>query len=224
MVGAAAAGCTAAQPLRFVVGADSGPVEVATEKRQDRPPLDRRAIDDAVARAVVERAATPSAQARSVESSDPELKSALALLSQEPTGAAHRRVAWAYFALGVLDRAQDHFVAALRVNPRDASAYDGRARVWREWGLYAMGLADAARAVYFAPQAPWAENTRGTLLEAIGDTCGALRAYTRAAALEPTATYPRQNIASMRQAGRHCGDAPATTKRPPGGGRQVSVE
>ena len=59
----------------------------------------------------------------------------------------------------MLDAAYRHFNRALALNPRDAAAYEGLARVWRDWGLPQLALGDAHRATFFAPQSASARNT-----------------------------------------------------------------
>ena len=41
-------------------------------------------------------------------------------------------------------------------------------RVWRDWGLPALALGDAHRAIYYAPQSASARNTYGTVMQALG--------------------------------------------------------
>ena len=130
----------------------------------------------------------------SLESSDERLAAALLVLKQLPSGAAHRRVADEYARLGVLDAAQVHYRAAIDLNPQDAAAYDGLARVWRDAGLPALALSEAHRAVYFAPLSPEAQNTLGTVLQALGQPGLAVTAYERAVALAPDATYAVNNL------------------------------
>jgi tetratricopeptide (TPR) repeat protein len=101
----------------------------------------------------------------------------------------HRSVAERYRELGILDAAYDHFDRARQLDPTDAAAYEGLARVWRDWGFPRLGLADASRAVYFAPSRATAYNTLGTLLAGVGRQREARRAWNRALALEPRALW-----------------------------------
>src|SRR4029079_6395002 len=103
-----------------------------------------------------------------LEDFDPELTAARKLLASNGTANHYRRVAEAYARLRVFDAAYDHFSAALRLDAKDAAAYDGRARVWRDWGLPGRGLSDAYRAVYLAPNSPVPRNTLGTLFVRLG--------------------------------------------------------
>jgi Flp pilus assembly protein TadD len=94
----------------------------------------------------------------------------------------------------VLDLAIEHFDEALKTDARMAGAYDARARVWRDWGLLGAAIADANRAVFFAPRSAGARNTLGTILAAIGDRVSAAAAYRCAISLEPAATWARTNL------------------------------
>src|SRR5262245_23988112 len=66
--------------------------------------------------------------AASLEKTNPELIAARLALSISPTAENHRRVGELYARLGVADAAYDHFMAAIRLTPRDAAAWDGLAR------------------------------------------------------------------------------------------------
>jgi tetratricopeptide (TPR) repeat protein len=129
-----------------------------------------------------------------VESRDPKLAAALLVLRLRPSAAHHRVAADEYRRLGVLDVAFDHLTAAIRMNPKDAAAYDARARIWREWGAPRLGMGDAARAVFYAPGSAAAQNTLGTLLAATDQRDDARRAFTKALALDPSASFARENL------------------------------
>lgn len=129
-----------------------------------------------------------------IESTDPRLAAALATLQIMPTAAAHRNVAAEYVRLRLLDVAYDHYRRATVLDREDGGAYDGLARIWRDWGLAQLGLGDARRAVYFAPWSPEAHNTLGTLLQALGQRPKARAAYEQALALDPSAAYAANNL------------------------------
>ena len=135
-----------------------------------------------------------SVSGQTLESWDPRLSAALTELIVTPTPGAHRRVALEYRRLGVLDMAHDHFTAAVRLDPDDAAAHDGLARIWRDWGFPELGLADACRAVQIAPSSPAAANTLGTLLESAGQIREARQWYARAVGLDPEAAYALNNL------------------------------
>jgi tetratricopeptide (TPR) repeat protein len=138
-------------------------------------------------------ASVQNALGATVEAQDPALAAALLRLAVIPTSAHHRAVAAEYRRLHILDAAFDHLSAATRLNPRDAAAYDARARIWRDWGFPELGMADSARAVFYAPRSAAAHNTRGTLLAAAGFTEDALREFEAALALDPGASFARVN-------------------------------
>jgi Tfp pilus assembly protein PilF len=129
-----------------------------------------------------------------IEARDPKLASALLMLRLLPSAAHHRAAADQYRRLGVLDAAFDHLTAAIRMNPRDAAAYDARARIWRDWGAPRLGMGDAVRAVYYAPRSAAAHNTFGTLLAADQQRDEARRKFLAALTLDPTASFARDNL------------------------------
>lgn len=128
-----------------------------------------------------------------LESENAELKAAIVALQAAPSAAAHRKVADAYFRLRVYDMSYRHYEFALRIDPRDAAAYDGLARVCRDWGVPG-GLGHAYQAIALAPAWPVAHNTLGTLLFAIGKTADAVSRFEQALALDATAGYARRNL------------------------------
>jgi Flp pilus assembly protein TadD len=129
-----------------------------------------------------------------VEASDPTLSAALLKLATVSTPEAHRTVADRYRALGILDLAHDHFLRASQLDRADAAAYEGLARILRDWGFPQLGLPDASRAVYYAPSSASAHNTLGTLLAALGHASEARREYERAVQLDPRAAYALSNL------------------------------
>lgn len=132
--------------------------------------------------------------ASTVEAQDPELTAALAELAVIGEPAQHRRVAERFRQLKILDAAYDHFARARTLDPTDAAAHDGLARIWRDWGFPHLGLGDASRSVYYAPTWAPAHNTLGTILAALGRAEEARRAYEHARALDPGAAYIRSNL------------------------------
>jgi tetratricopeptide (TPR) repeat protein len=138
-----------------------------------------------------------------VEASDPGLARALTAVALLPSPATHRAVAREYRRLKVDDAAFDHLKAATRLDPADALAYDQLARIWRDWGFPNLGLADASRAVYYAPQSAAAHNTKGTLLAAVGQQDAARREFETALSLDPDASFAVENLCRLdRLAGR----------------------
>jgi tetratricopeptide (TPR) repeat protein len=129
-----------------------------------------------------------------IESEPGAVRDALAAANLSPTGPNLRRVAEAYRQVGVLDVAYAYYSRALKIDDRDAAAYEGLARIWRDWGFPHLGMGDAHRATYFAPRSAAAYNTLGTLLQAVGNTKGARSAFERALVLEPKAAYALNNV------------------------------
>ena len=94
----------------------------------------------------------------------------------------------------ILDQAHEYFTRAVKLDPTDAASYEALARIWRDWGTPALGLADAYRAVHYAPDSPSAANTLGTMLQALGYAADAKAWYGRALALDPHAWYALNNL------------------------------
>ena len=132
--------------------------------------------------------------AATLESSDERLKAALAQLAFTPTAQAHRQVALEYRRLRVLDHAQEHFAAAVKLDPRDVVSRGGMARIWRDWGFPNKALPEARRAVADAPGSATAANTLGTVFQALGNFDEAKRWYGRAVALDAGAWYALNNL------------------------------
>jgi tetratricopeptide (TPR) repeat protein len=181
---------------RFVSGRPS--VEDLVKKRVGVEPKEskasfarriRRLVDEARA-----TARSPNSMAITVEATDSDLRDALTHLALAPSPSAHRQVASHYTRLGIKDMAYEHLTHAIRLNKRDAAAYDARARLWRDLGLPHLGIGDAHRAVYYAKSSPVAHNTLGTLLEALGLHEEARLTYEKAVTLDPQAWYARANV------------------------------
>jgi len=137
---------------------------------------------------------TTTSSVATLESRDPELAAGLVLLSTNPSAEVHLSVGELYRSRGVLDSAHKHFNAAAKLAPKNADAYEGLARTWRDWGVPTLALGDASRARFYAPQSASVQNTLGTILQGLGQIDGARRAYERAIALESHATYAMSNL------------------------------
>ena len=129
-----------------------------------------------------------------LEARDPALAADLLLLASAPSAERHRLIAERYRNLGVLDAAYRHFNSALALNPRDAAAYEGLARIWRDWGLPQLAVGDAHRATFYAPDSASARNTFGTIMQALGRYADAKASYELASWLDPNAAYPVNNL------------------------------
>jgi tetratricopeptide (TPR) repeat protein len=199
---------------RFIARTGSGPIEILA----GQAPAVKALSTDAIRKAeVAARAARgPAPVVATIELRNSALRGALSSLRSDPTALAYLHVAEEYRRAGVLDQACDYFDEALRRDPRLAAAYDGRARVWRDWYIPAAGLGDSARAVYYAPRSASAHNTQGTLLLAIGECAAARSAFQKAIDLDPAATYARINLQTVnqrRQDGQRCEPAQLTAGR-----------
>ena len=139
-------------------------------------------------------AAPPRAESPSLETHDTRLRAAIAAAVLARTPASYRLVAAEYWRVGVFDRAHEYLNAALAMAPQDAATFDALARLWRDAGFPQLGLADAHRAVYFAPHSAVAHNTLGTLLQALGRRVPARESYERAARLDASAAYALNNL------------------------------
>jgi tetratricopeptide (TPR) repeat protein len=129
-----------------------------------------------------------------VETFDTELGAALFQAKLHPTSAAARRVAAAYARLGIFDKAHEYLQRAVKSDPGNAANYEALARLWRDVRMPYLGLSDAHRAVYYAPDWPVAHNTLATLLQAMGQRANARVEYERALVLEPSAAYALNNL------------------------------
>lgn len=181
---------------RFVSGRPS--VEDLVRKRVGVEAKESKASFARRIRRLIEEARNtaraPNSMAITVEATDLNLRDALAHLALAPSPSAHREVASHYSRLGIKDMAYEHLSHAIRLNKRDAAAYDARARLWRDLGLPHLGIGDAHRAVYYAKESPVVHNTLGTLLEALGLHEEARLTYEKAVALDPQAWYARANV------------------------------
>ena len=139
------------------------------------------------------RPANPTA-ATTLEGRDPELAAALLHVQVSPSAEWHLVAGGLYRQHSVLDAAYRHYNAAAKLQPRNAEAYDGLARIWRDWGLPGLAVGDAVRARFYAPESPVVHNTFGTIMQALGRTADARRAYERARQLDDRATYALNNL------------------------------
>jgi len=129
-----------------------------------------------------------------VESFDSELGAALVEARVNPSPAAARRVAAAYARHGIFDMAHQYLTAAVKADPRDAASHEALARLWRDVRMSNIGIGDAYRAVYYAPDWAAAHNTLGTLLQALGKRGAARLEYEKALALDSSAAYALNNL------------------------------
>jgi len=187
----------------FIIKNGSGPVDVGHGVGFKK--IDRGQVERARREALARRAAAAPEQLRSIEGTDVALRNALAALGQLESAAAHVAVAQQYWRLHVYDAVYDHYTDAIRLEPRNVTALDGRARVWRQWHMTEPALSDAHRARYFGPERPDVLNTLGTILEQAGQ-CGAARdAYASALKLDPSAGWAKDNLVRLEGRTDTCG-------------------
>lgn len=172
-------------PNRFVRGVD-GPVDVQV------PPAAAEAVREFAALSALDPVAK-SSELPTLEKEAAALSAALSALGRQQTPDSLRIVAAEYHRLGVYDQAHKYLTRALVTKPSDSDLLDARARVSRDWGLLEPALADATRAVYFAPKSASAKNTLGTVLFGLGKTAEALAAFDDAVTLDATATFALNN-------------------------------
>ena len=140
------------------------------------------------------QAGDSAAAPRLLESSDPALAAALARVGADPSAASHVAAADVYLQRGIEDRAFDHYTKASRLDPKNGRAYEGLARIWRQWGLPHLALGDAHRGVHYAPRSAAARNTLGMVMEALGLLDAAAENYRRATELDANAAYAFNNL------------------------------
>ena len=148
------------------------------------------------------RAKTSSSGAELAERWSPALGAAVARHAAAPTVGHEVELAHVYRDAGILDQAYDHYEAATRLDRREAAAWDGLARIWRDWGYPGLGLGDAHRAVWADPGSAAARNTLGTILQLLGKNLEAHDQFARAVALDPGAAYAHYNLAVVCSAER----------------------
>lgn len=209
LIATAATGCAARRPVsvadHFIKQGEptidlGGPAVTATT---DEYVAQLRAL------AAQARPRTKTTSPENLETQDTQLRDALAALAVTPSAATHRRVALEYRRLGILDAAFTHASAAVKRDPKDAAAYDLRARIWRRWGLPQLGITDAKRAVALARTSATAWNTLGLLLEGSGSMTHAISAYLHAVRYDAQGAYAWSNLC---RSWLKAGEGPAATQ------------
>ena len=184
------------QPATVNPPAASGTVNASASASAVNPPASMSLAEFmAKARAIAAKAKpqarVPIAQ---IEGSDPRLAAALLVAKASPSPQTLRHVAEEYYRLGIHDRAHDYLHQALTLDSRDAATYDALARLWRDGGFSDVALADAQRALYYAPASAAAHNTLGTVYQALGRRKQAAEQYQRALQIDPAAAYALNNL------------------------------
>jgi tetratricopeptide (TPR) repeat protein len=207
-------GCATRPPSTpFIVRSGHGPLDAGHTvpiKPARRAEIERAGREAQAARAA-ERQPVPA-----IEHLDARLRTALAALGHHESADTHIGVAVNYWRLGVYDAAFDQYSDALRLEPKNATALDGRARIWRHWGITEFALNDIHRAMFYAPERADLRNTLGTILEAAGQCQEASRAYAAALKLDPSAGWAKSNLdrLSCDRADRAGLTAPGDSRRP----------
>ena len=132
-----------------------------------------------------------------VETQDPRLAGALVLAAAVRTPENLVAVAYRYQQLRILDKALDYYSAAVAIDPKNAPAYDGRARIWRDWGRLNEALGDATRSTFISPDDAVGWNTMGTVLQRLNRRREARDAFTRSIALAPGEPHAWNNLCYM---------------------------
>jgi tetratricopeptide (TPR) repeat protein len=211
LIGIAVSGCVTSprSSSPFIIRKGDGPIHAGHVAPM--PHAAKLRLDEAHRAAVAKRAAEKPVEVASIERLDPQLRDVLAALGRSESAQAHLEVAWRYWGVGVYDAAYDHYSEAIRIDPKNASAWEGRARVWRHWHMTEPALSDVHRAIFYAPGRADLRNTLGTILELGGQCAEASQAYAAALKLEPTAMWAKANLDRLA-----CGRsiAPSGTVRP----------
>ena len=200
------------QPIHYAqrIGSDRGrrgPVSPRSSFSAD-------AIRKAEVAARAARAPVPLVATIELRNSD--LSDALSALRSDPTAFAYLHVAEEYRRAGVLDQALDYFDEALKRAPRLAAAYDGRARIWRDWHIPGLGSVIQLALCTTRPgrPRPTTRRVRCSSPSVIAPLPGS--AFQKAIDLDPAATYAKTNLQAvnqMRQDGQRCQPAQVTPRR-----------
>ena len=188
----AASGCAARQSRLNAHFVKPGEPAVAMEA----PAVHAAPMQDFMrrVRTLQAKAAPKSSLLPTIEGRDPALAKALLILAMQESPEHHRLVADAYRNAGVLDYAYRHYQRAALLGACDGAAFDGMARLWRDWGMPDLALGDAYRAVHCNPGSAESYNTLGTILQALGQTANARRAYGRSVELDSKASFALNNL------------------------------
>jgi Flp pilus assembly protein TadD len=196
IVAAAGSGCASAHPAghiqtpQAVAGEGGGPEAAETPPGADADLAARIGQTRELSR----RAQTRATNAQDAEHWSAELAEAAARHTAAPTAENELALAQTLAGLGIRDQAYDHFAHVTRLSPRTSAAWEGLARIWRDWGTPGLGLGDAYRAVAADPQSPLARNTLGTLLECLGHGQDARTQFAKTLAVDGSAAYAQNNL------------------------------
>ena len=192
------AGCgglrTAGEAIRLLPGPKSSAAQETKSPQPVPPPTLEEAIGKTRRLMAEARPPDPDRTAQTLENADPEVIAAVTIAAEQPTAENNDKAAALYYRRGLLDRAYDYSRRAVGQDPALATAHERLARIWRDWGLPHLALADVHRAVYHAPMSASARNTLGTILQSLGQRDAARRAYMMALELDKAAAYAYNNL------------------------------
>ena len=120
-----------------------------------------------------------------------------ALAAAPGSAALEERVGNDLFAVGQVDEAIRHLVAAVRIAPGRASAHYRLGTALATIGRTAGAMASYRRALDLRPDFAEAHNNLGGLLHLAGDLDGAARHYRRTLALDPAHANARFNLGNI---------------------------
>jgi superkiller protein 3 len=185
------AGCATVRPHEV-----ARPSTTPSARQAPEPPAAGEDLSSYIQKvqALSPRARPARVEPNTLEHSMPELAAALSRASANPTAENRVLAGDAYRAANILDQAYGQYAEASRLDPSNATAWDGMARIWRDWGFPNLALPDASRAVYHAPGSAAAHNTLGTVLHALGLTRDARTEFERALVLDVQASYALNNL------------------------------
>lgn len=195
MVVAAGSGCASAHP--------SGSIQLPQAVPDADAPAEAAAPPDAGSnlatymqqvRVLSSRVRSRTTNAQDLQQWSPELAAAAARHAAEPTSENELALGQTLAGLGIQDQAYEHFARVARVSPRMSAAWEGLARIWRDWGAPGLGLGDAYRSVATDPQSASARNTLGTILECLGYGRDARAQFARAVSLDASSAYAQNNL------------------------------
>jgi Flp pilus assembly protein TadD len=191
-------GCTARQSLRhnrFVKpGEPATTLDVQPVRQPIKPKADGLGEYARRLRTLQANARTSLTLGLTLESQDAGIAGAILRLRMDPSARSHGLLADAYRQAGVTDYAYKHWKRALELDACDSRAWEGLARLWRDWGSPALALGDAHRAIYCKAHSSSAYNTLGTVLEALGQRQQARRAFESALTLDAQAAFALNNL------------------------------
>jgi Flp pilus assembly protein TadD len=196
IVMAAGCGCASAHPSGPIRSPQAVAGEVGTLERGEPPPDAESDLATYIGqtREVSRRARSRAANAQTAEQWSTELAEAAARRAAAPTAENELALAQTLAGLGIQDQAYEHFARVTRLSPRTSAAWEGLARIWRDWGAPGLGLGDAYRAVAADLHSPLARNTLGTLLECLGHGPDARTQFAKALSLDGSAAYAQNNL------------------------------